>query len=111
MHNRPVLGGTGHRRYRPVGAAQLDIVSGIPLSDGRAAKLVTGIDDHSRFVVISAVVMVPTGRAVCEASAAAMRRAAVAGRLRAFLSSAGLPEGWVCMKARPVPQNPGRADG
>lgn len=36
--------------------------------------------------------------------------AAAAGRLRAFLSSAELPEGWVCMKARPVPQNPGRAD-
>jgi regulator of cell morphogenesis and NO signaling len=37
--------------------------------------------------------------------------AAAAGRLRAFLSSAELPGGWVCMKARPVPQNPGRADG
>jgi iron-sulfur cluster repair protein YtfE (RIC family) len=37
--------------------------------------------------------------------------AAAAGRLRAFLSSAELPEGWVCIKARPVPQNPGRADG
>jgi hypothetical protein len=37
--------------------------------------------------------------------------AAAAGRLRAFLSSAELPEGWVCMKARPVSQNPGRADG
>jgi hypothetical protein len=41
---------------------QLDIVSGVPLADGRAAKLVTGIDDHSRFVVISAVVMVPACR-------------------------------------------------
>jgi transposase InsO family protein len=35
---------------------------------------VTGIDDCSRFVVVSAVVAVPSGRAVCEAFAAAMRR-------------------------------------
>jgi iron-sulfur cluster repair protein YtfE (RIC family) len=32
--------------------------------------------------------------------------AAAAGRLQAFLSSAELPEGWLCMKARPVPRNP-----
>jgi len=33
-------------------------------------------------------------------------------RLRAFLSSARLPDGWVCMlKARPAPRNPGRAAG
>ena len=37
--------------------------------------------------------------------------AAAAGRLRAFLSSAELPEGWMFIKARPVPENPGRADG
>ena len=34
---------------------------------------------------------------------------AAAGRLRAFLGSGELPGGWVCMKARPVPQSPGRA--
>ena len=36
--------------------------------------MVTGIDDHSRFVVIAAVVAVPSGRAVCAAFAEAMRR-------------------------------------
>lgn len=36
--------------------------------------MVTGIDDHFRFVVIAAVVAVPSGRAVCSAFAAAMRR-------------------------------------
>ena len=77
-----------HRRaYRrwerdaPMQLWQLDIVSGVPLSDGRAAKLVTGIDDHSRFIVICAVVMVPSGRAVCEAFAAAMRRYGVPGEV------------------------------
>jgi transposase InsO family protein len=44
------------------------------LADGRSCKLVTGIDDHSRFVVIAAVVAVPSGRAVCAAFTAAMRR-------------------------------------
>lgn len=51
---------------------QLDIMGGIYLADGRECKLVTGIDDHSRFVVIAQVVAHPTGRAVCEAFAAAL---------------------------------------
>ena len=35
---------------------------------------------------------------------------AAAGRLRAFLSSADLPDGWVCMlKARPLARDHGRA--
>ncbi len=33
---------------------------------------------------------------------------AAAGRLRAFLGSGELPEGWVCVKARPVTRNAGR---
>ena len=53
---------------------QLDLVGGVPLADGREAKMVTGIDDHSRFVVIAAVVAVPSGRALCDAFTAAMRR-------------------------------------
>jgi integrase-like protein len=53
---------------------QLDLVGGVPLADGRECKMVTGIDDHSRFVVIAAVVAVPSGRAVCAAFTAAMRR-------------------------------------
>lgn len=36
--------------------------------------MVTGIDDHSRFVVIAAVVAVPSARAVCAAFTEAMRR-------------------------------------
>ena len=33
---------------------------------------------------------------------------AAADRLRAFLGSGELPEGWVCLKARPVTRNAGR---
>ena len=62
------------QRDAPMQLWQLDIVGGVPLADGREAKIVTGIDDCSRFVVVSAVVAVQSGRAVTEAFAAAMRR-------------------------------------
>ena len=58
------------RKYRrwqrdaPTQLWQLDIVMGVPLADGREAKLVTGIADHSRFVVIAAVLTVASCRAV-----------------------------------------------
>lgn len=35
---------------------QLDIVGGVPLADGQEAKIITVIDDCSRFIVVSAVV-------------------------------------------------------
>ncbi len=68
------------RRYRrwqrqtPMHLWQLDLVGGVPLADGRECKVLTGIDDHSRFVVVAAVLTAPSGRAVCEAFTAAMRR-------------------------------------
>ncbi|WP_207229852.1 integrase core domain-containing protein [Krasilnikovia cinnamomea] len=52
---------------------QMDIVGGIFLSDGSEAKVVTGVDDHSRYCVIASVVRRATGRAVCLAFAAALR--------------------------------------
>jgi transposase InsO family protein len=51
---------------------QLDIVGGAFLADGTEAKIVTGIDDHSRYCVICQVVVRATGRAVCLAFAAAL---------------------------------------
>lgn len=62
------------QRAEPMHLWQMDIVGGVPLAEGRSCKLVTGIDDHSRFVVIAAVVAVPSGRAVCAAFTQAMRR-------------------------------------
>jgi hypothetical protein len=52
---------------------QMDIVGGVMLADGSEAKVVTGVDDHSRFCVIAAVVPKATGRAVCLALLAALR--------------------------------------
>jgi transposase InsO family protein len=62
------------QRAEPMHLWQLDIVGGVPLADGRQCKMVTGIDDHSWYVAIAAVVAVPTGRAVCAAFTEAMRR-------------------------------------
>jgi hypothetical protein len=62
------------QRETPMHLWQLDLVGGMYLADGREFKLLTGIDDHSRYVVVAAVLAVPNGRAVCEAFTAAMDR-------------------------------------
>lgn len=61
-------------REAPMQLWQLDIVGGIRLADGTELKLVSGIDDHSRFCVLAALVARATGRAVCAAFAAALQR-------------------------------------
>jgi hypothetical protein len=57
---------------------QIDIVGGVFLVDGTECKVVTGVDDHSRFCVMATVVVRATGRAVCLAFADALRRYGVA---------------------------------
>jgi transposase InsO family protein len=71
-----------YRRWQRPGPMQLwqiDIVGGVMIADERTgelreAKIVTGVDDHSRFCVIATVVERATGRAVCLALAAALAR-------------------------------------
>jgi transposase InsO family protein len=62
------------QRQAPMHLWQVDIVGGLALADGRECKLLTGIDDHSRFVVIASVLATPSAREVGEAFTAAMRR-------------------------------------
>ena len=50
----------------------MDITGGVRLSDGSELKVVTGIDDHSRFCVLAMVVRRATARPVCDALAEAM---------------------------------------
>jgi transposase InsO family protein len=71
-----------YRRWQRPGPMQLwqiDIVGGVMIANPRTgelreAKVVTGVDDHSRFCVIAAVTERATGRAVCLALAAALAR-------------------------------------
>jgi transposase InsO family protein len=53
---------------------QMDIVGGVKIADGSEAKIVSGIDDHSRFVISAQVVARATARPTCDALALAMRR-------------------------------------
>jgi transposase InsO family protein len=61
------------QREVPMELWQLDVTGSVFLADGTECKLISGIDDHSRFCVIATVVRRATGRAVCRAFVAAMR--------------------------------------
>src|ERR687898_1263069 len=61
-------------RSRSMELWQMDVVGGVRLFDGSEAKIVSGIDDHSRFVVSAHVVARATARPVCDALEAAMDR-------------------------------------
>jgi len=61
-------------RGRPMELWQMDVVGGVHLGDGVEVKVVTGIDDNSRFVVCAKVVTRATARPVCEALLGALHR-------------------------------------
>ena len=61
-------------RSRAMELWQMDVVGGLRLADGSEAKVVTGLDDHSRFCVSALVVARATARPTCEALSLAMRR-------------------------------------
>jgi transposase len=61
-------------RGHPMELWQLDLVGGVLLHDGTDCKVLTGVDDHSRFCVSAAVMVRATSRPVCEAFAQALRR-------------------------------------
>jgi transposase InsO family protein len=59
-------------RARAMELWQMDVVGGVRIVDGSEAKVVSGLDDHSRFVVSAKVVARATARPVCDAFEAAM---------------------------------------
>jgi transposase InsO family protein len=67
------------RRFRrwerggPMELWQMDVVGGLLLRDGTSCKILTAIDDHSRFVVCAGVMTRATSRAVCRHFAQALR--------------------------------------
>ena len=51
----------------------MDVVGGFLLADGRRAKALTGIDDHSRFCVSACLMVRETAQRVCAATATLIR--------------------------------------
>jgi transposase len=62
------------QREEPMQLWQLDVTGSVFLADGTELKLISGLDDCSRFCVIATVVRRATGRAVCRAFVTAMTR-------------------------------------
>ncbi|HWM01735.1 MAG TPA: IS481 family transposase [Actinophytocola sp.] len=60
-------------RGEPMELWQMDTVGGFLLADGRRAKALTGVDDHSRFCVSAYLMVRETAQRVCDGLAAAMR--------------------------------------
>jgi transposase InsO family protein len=60
-------------RARPMELWQLDVMGGVRLGDGTEAKVLTGIDDHSRFCVAAGLMTSANARAVCRVFARALR--------------------------------------
>ena len=59
----------------------MDVTASLFLADGRECKVITGIDDHSRFCVITTVVLRATAWAVCLAFTAAMAEYGIPGEV------------------------------
>jgi transposase InsO family protein len=60
---------------------QMDVMGRVFLADGLEVKVVTGIDDHSRFIVSAMVVVRATARPVCRALTEALARHGVPGQI------------------------------
>ncbi len=61
-------------RDRPMQLWQMDVMGGVLLEDGTELKVVTGIDDHSRFCVAGGLVRRATSKAICDVLAASLHR-------------------------------------
>jgi transposase InsO family protein len=61
-------------RSRAMELWQMDVVGGVRIVDGTEAKIVSGLDDHSRYCVSARVVARATARPTCDALGLAMRR-------------------------------------
>ena len=61
-------------RERPMQLWQMDVMGGVELDDGTELKVVTGVDDHSRFCVAAGLVPRATSRAVCQVLSASLVR-------------------------------------
>lgn len=68
-------------RGAPMELWQMDVVGGFVLADGTRAKVLTGVDDHSRFCVSAHLMVRESSRHVCEGLAKALRAYGVPGQI------------------------------
>jgi transposase InsO family protein len=68
-------------RGRSMELWQMDVMGRVHLASGVEVKVVTGIDDHSRFIVCAKVVAAATARPVCQALAQALARYGIPGQV------------------------------
>jgi transposase InsO family protein len=61
-------------RSRAMALWQMDVMGRVHLAGGQEVKIVTGIDDHSRFIVCARAVAAASARPVCLALAGALGR-------------------------------------
>jgi hypothetical protein len=61
-------------RGRAMQLWQMDVMGRVRLAGGQEVKVVTGIDDHSRFIVCAKIVVAAMAGPVCLALAEALRR-------------------------------------
>jgi transposase InsO family protein len=61
-------------RDRPMQLWQMDVMGGVELEDGTELKVLTGVDDHSRFCVAAGLVSRASSKAVCEVLSASLAR-------------------------------------
>jgi transposase InsO family protein len=81
QRRRPASSYIRWERGEPMDLWQLDIMGGVFLSDSTEVKLVSGVDDHSRYCVVAQLVVRATGRAVCAAFAASLARYGIPGEV------------------------------
>jgi transposase InsO family protein len=68
-------------RSRSMELWQMDVMGRVHLGSGQEVKVVTGIDDHSRFIVCAKVVAAATARPVCQALAGALAQYGIPGQI------------------------------
>ena len=61
-------------RERPMQLWQMDVMGGVMLEDGTELKVITGIDDHSRFCVAAGLVRRAISTAVCQVLTSSLAR-------------------------------------
>ncbi len=101
-------------RSRSMQLWQMDVVGRFHLADGTEVKVVTGVDDHSRFCVCARVVARATAKPVCDALEWALRTHGVPDQILTDTSRRAFGRAHVCslrQKAHPTRPGPRPAIG